>query len=162
GLHAAELAADRQSGAAGGGREEPHGDGPRRHLGPPRRRVRPLLHRRALAGPSFREDALRPGAVGSGLPAHIPGDRQAGLSRRLREAMFHARGRRVRPERDDKVLTSWNGLMLAAVAEAAAVLGRDDYLAAAQRNADLMLTRLRRNGRLHRTYRDGQARLDGY
>ena len=72
------------------------------------------------------------------------------------------RGTRVRPARDEKILTSWNGLMLAALAETGACLERADYLAAAQRNARLLLDRLYVDGRVLRTYRDGDARLNGY
>jgi len=81
---------------------------------------------------------------------------------RGREKMLAARSRRPRPARDDKVVTSWNGLMLAAVAEAGAVLQRDDYLAAAQRNADFLLAQMYQDGRVLRTYRGGPARLNGY
>ncbi len=52
------------------------------HLRPPRRRVLPLLHRRALAGPPLREDAHRPGPAGPGLPARLAGHRAGGVSRR--------------------------------------------------------------------------------
>ena len=79
-----------------------------------------------------------------------------------RERLLEARGTRVRPPRDEKILTAWNGLMLAAVAEAAAVLERPDYLVAAQRDADVLLRELYRDGRVLRTYRDGQAKLSGY
>jgi uncharacterized protein YyaL (SSP411 family) len=79
-----------------------------------------------------------------------------------RARLIGRRATRVRPARDEKILTAWNGLMLAAVAEAAAVLERDDYLAAARRNADLMLRRLVVDGRVLRSYRDGDARLNGY
>jgi uncharacterized protein len=79
-----------------------------------------------------------------------------------RTKLFEVRNRRVRPARDEKVLTGWNGLMLAAVAEAAVVLGSGEYLHAAQANADLLLKRLYIDGRVKRSYRDGQARLDGY
>ena len=81
---------------------------------------------------------------------------------RARARLFEVRNQRVRPARDEKVLTGWNGLMLAAIAEAAAVLDNRDYLNAAQANADLMLTRLYVDGRVKRSYRDGRARLDGY
>jgi uncharacterized protein YyaL (SSP411 family) len=80
----------------------------------------------------------------------------------LRTALLRARARRVRPERDEKVLTAWNGLMLAALAEAGAVLGRADYVEAAGRNATLMLQRLFIDRRVLRTYRDGRAHLNGY
>ena len=72
------------------------------------------------------------------------------------------RSERIAPGLDDKVLTSWNGLMLAAFAEAAAVLGRKDYAEVAERNASFMLENLLREGRLLRTYKDGQAKLNGY
>jgi hypothetical protein len=80
-----------------------------------------------------------------------------------RPQLYAARAQRVWPGRDDKVLTGWNGLMLRAFAEAGRTLGRADYLATARRNADFVLARLRRpDGRLWRTYTDGQARIVGY
>ncbi|HEV3230844.1 MAG TPA: thioredoxin domain-containing protein [Candidatus Dormibacteraeota bacterium] len=81
---------------------------------------------------------------------------------RGRRAMREARAARVRPARDDKVVTAWNGLMLAALAEAAAVLGRADYLAAAQRCGAFLLEEMWQEGRLRRTWRDGAARIDAY
>ncbi|MHB8509445.1 MAG: thioredoxin domain-containing protein [Candidatus Dormibacteria bacterium] len=81
---------------------------------------------------------------------------------RCRSVLLAARQHRVRPQRDEKVLAGWNGLMLATVAEAASALGRPDYLKAAQRNASLVLDRMYVDGRLSRTYRDGDARLNGY
>jgi hypothetical protein len=83
--------------------------------------------------------------------------------RAARQVLFEARARRVRPGLDDKRLTSWNALMLAALAEAGAVLGRPDYLEAARGCAELVLGKLRDgDGRLLRTYKDGEARLNGY
>ena len=67
--------------------------------------------------------------------AGIAGERLDSLLRRARAGLMEARSRRVPPERDDKVLTSWNGLMIAAFAEAAAVLDRDDYGRVAERAA---------------------------
>jgi uncharacterized protein YyaL (SSP411 family) len=88
------------------------------------------------------------------------------VARRLdaaRARLFGARERRVRPARDEKVLTAWNGLMLAAFAEAARVLGRDDYRRAAERNAAFVLEHLRTpDGRLLRTWKDGSPKLNGY
>ncbi len=73
------------------------------------------------------------------------------------------RAGRVRPARDDKVLTAWNGLMLASLAEAAVALERADYLDAARANADFLLEKLRApDGRLYRSWRRGQAKLNGY
>jgi uncharacterized protein YyaL (SSP411 family) len=76
--------------------------------------------------------------------------------------LFHAREQRVRPGRDDKTLAAWNGLMLTAFAEAANILGRDDYREVAARNAEFITTQLMRDGRLLRTYKSGQAKLNGY
>ena len=59
-----------------------------------------------------------------------------------RKRLFEEREKRVKPFRDEKVLTAWNGLMLAAFAEAAAVLGSEDYLEIAKRNADFLLGNL--------------------
>lgn len=81
---------------------------------------------------------------------------------RGRLELFDLRERRIKPARDEKVLTAWNGLMLAAFAEAAAILERDDYLAMAKNNAQFILHNLRRDGLLLRTYKDGQAKLNAY
>jgi uncharacterized protein len=80
-----------------------------------------------------------------------------------RRALFEARAERVRPGLDDKRLAAWNALMLAALAEAGAALGREDYLEAARRCADFVLAEMRdADGRLLRSYKDGEARLNGY
>jgi uncharacterized protein len=80
-----------------------------------------------------------------------------------RQKLFDVREQRVKPARDEKVLTGWNGLMLVAFAEAARVLQRDDYRAVAERNAEFLLGEMRgANGRLHRSWKDGRARLNGY
>ncbi len=89
------------------------------------------------------------------------------LRRRLDEArrkLFEVRSRRVWPGRDEKVLTSWNGLMIAAFAQAARVLDNPEYAATAGRAADFILTRMRApDGRLLRTWFAGsEAKLNGY
>ena len=94
--------------------------------------------------------------------AGIAGERLDSLLRRARAGLMETRGRRVAPERDDKVLTSWNGLMIAAFAEAGAVLERDDYTRVADRAASFLSDSLRRDGRLLRTHKDGVSRLLGY
>ena len=81
---------------------------------------------------------------------------------RARARLYAAREERVHPGLDDKVLTSWNGLMLRSLAEGAAALGRDDYLQAAVKNAAFLLSTMRRDGRLLRTYKDGTAKLTAY
>ncbi|HWM64936.1 MAG TPA: thioredoxin domain-containing protein [Solirubrobacterales bacterium] len=80
-----------------------------------------------------------------------------------RRALYEARVERERPGLDDKRLTSWNALAIAALAEAGAVLGRDDYLDAARACAEFVLEELRDDeGRLLRTYKDGEGRLNAY
>jgi uncharacterized protein len=79
-----------------------------------------------------------------------------------RRALYEARAKRVWPGLDDKRLTSWNALMLAALAEAGAVLGRDDYLDAARECAEFVGSLRNEEGRLLRTYKDGRAHLNAY
>ena len=203
-----------------GGDAAPHAarDGARRHVRPGRRRVRPLLGRRALARAPLREDALRQRAARARLPARLAGDRRRRCSGAVceetldwalremrgpeggffsaldadsegvegkfyvwsleelraasgratptrrspgsappsaatsraehprarpgragascddwRRSLYEARSQRVWPGLDDKRLTSWNALMISALAEAGAVLERPDYLEAAAR-----------------------------
>jgi uncharacterized protein len=80
-----------------------------------------------------------------------------------RRALFEARSQRVWPGLDDKRLTSWNALAIAALADAGAVLGRGDYLDTARACADFLLEQLRdESGNLLRTYKDGRAHLNAY
>jgi uncharacterized protein YyaL (SSP411 family) len=88
-------------------------------------------------------------------------DLQAALQR-SRATLFQRREQRVKPGRDEKVLTAWNGLMLRSFAEAARYLQRPDYLQVASKNAAFLLQELRKDGRLLRSYKDGQARVNGY
>ncbi len=81
---------------------------------------------------------------------------------RGRARLFEHREKRVRPFRDEKILTAWNGLMLAAFAEAGAVLGNEGYLEIARRNADFLLDHLQKDERLLRTWKDGRAKLNAY
>ena len=75
--------------------------------------------------------------------------------------LLSARASRIRPGTDDKILSAWNGLMLAAFAEAARSLAdvslhSSNYLDVATRNAEFMLSNLRTDGNLHRSWRDGR------
>ncbi len=81
---------------------------------------------------------------------------------RSRQKMLAHRGGRVAPGRDEKVLVGWNGLMLSALSEAARVLGREDYRAAAQGNARFLLGNLFEDGRLLHTWKDGQRKVKGF
>ena len=79
-----------------------------------------------------------------------------------RRVLYDARAKRIWPGLDDKVLTSWNAMMLHAFAEAARVLERDDWREAAVRNADLLLGALRPGGRLMRTYKERRAKIPAF
>ncbi|HSK67061.1 MAG TPA: hypothetical protein VK888_09030, partial [Anaerolineales bacterium] len=76
--------------------------------------------------------------------------------------LLQFRARRVRPGTDDKVLVMWNALMLSAFAQAGRYLDRQDYLVAAARNARFLLNNLYVEGRLLRSWRDGQAKHNAY
>jgi uncharacterized protein YyaL (SSP411 family) len=82
---------------------------------------------------------------------------------RIRELLLAARAQRVRPPLDDKRLTAWNALMIAALADAGAVLGEARYLDAATAAAAFLWERLRdADGRLLRSFNHGAARLPAY
>jgi len=79
-----------------------------------------------------------------------------------RTKLLAARAKRVRPGRDEKVLTSWNALMIKGLVRAARTLDRPDLLAAAERALGFTRTTLWRDGRLLAAYKDGKAHLNAY
>ena len=82
---------------------------------------------------------------------------------RCREQLFEVRSSRIAPGRDDKVLASWNGLMIAAMAQAAQVLGEQKYATAAKQAADFVLETMRTDGgHLLHSYKDGRSRFNAY
>jgi uncharacterized protein YyaL (SSP411 family) len=91
---------------------------------------------------------------------------EADLTEQMDALLTHlreVRQQRPRPRTDTKILTAWNGLMIRGMADVGSILGDDRYITAATRAADFVLTRLRdTDGRLLRSYRDGQAKLSGY
>jgi uncharacterized protein YyaL (SSP411 family) len=83
--------------------------------------------------------------------------------RAIKDALYEARERRVRPGLDDKRLCAWNALAVSALADAGAVLGREDYLEAARECAGFVLEGMRdEDGRLLRTYNRGVAKIGAY
>jgi uncharacterized protein len=98
---------------------------------------------------------------GRNIPVRGPGTPER--LHEWRRRLYEVRAKRVWPGLDDKRLTSWNALMISALAEAGAVLERPDYLHAAERSAGFLLGSLRDGeGRLLRTWKDGAARLNAY
>ena len=80
----------------------------------------------------------------------------------MRQKLYTVRKKRIHPYKDDKVLTDWNGLMIAAMAVGGRVLGNEEYLVSAQKAAGFLLSHLKQNGRLLKRYRDGDAALPGH
>ena len=96
------------------------------------------------------------------VQGELPGEKKQFIEQ-CRVTLFNHRKKRVHPYKDDKILTSWNGLMIAAMAYCGRILGEKKYTAAAQRCADFILTKLmRHDGRLLARYRDGQAAFPAY
>ncbi len=81
---------------------------------------------------------------------------------RIKQTLLEIRERRVRPGRDDKIITGWNGMMLKAFADGSRILNRPDFRDIADRNAEFVLSHLQRDGRLLRSWKDGEAKIGGF
>jgi len=92
----------------------------------------------------------------------LPAAQVTTLWQNARQKLFTRREQRVRPGRDEKILTAWNGLMIKGMAAAGRRLGRDDFIRSAQQAVDFIRDTLFQNGRLLASYKDGQARLMAY
>ena len=79
-----------------------------------------------------------------------------------KKSLYARREKRIRPGRDEKILTDWNGLMLRAFAEAAAHFLRDDYRSIAEDNARFLLNTMWDGSRLLHSFKDGRARFNAY
>jgi uncharacterized protein YyaL (SSP411 family) len=125
-------------------------------------------------GGNFSEEATGRGAGGNilHLKKSIPAIAsqlkisEQELEKRLdaaREKLFSVREKRIHPHKDDKILTDWNGLMIAALAKGGQVFNEPKYEEAAKRAVDFILKNLRKpDGRLLHRYRDGQAALPAH
>ena len=81
----------------------------------------------------------------------------------IKDQLYASRSQRIPPSLDDKILTAWNGMMLASLAEAARVLGRPDYLDAARRSGEFLLNHMVGDeGRLFRSHKNGRSTLNAY
>ncbi len=78
-----------------------------------------------------------------------------------KDTLFEAREKRPRPDTDEKIITSWNGLMITALATGYAVLGEEKYIETAKRCADFIWSQQWRDGKLHRIYKDSQSNIVG-
>ncbi|MBL9152618.1 MAG: thioredoxin domain-containing protein [Verrucomicrobiales bacterium] len=113
---------------------------------------------------NFKEEATGEPA-GTNIP-HLRADlseADAARAETLRAKLFAAREKRIHPQKDDKILTDWNGLMIAAYARAAQALDDPAYAEAATRAADFVLSRLvTPDGRLLKRWREGEAGLTAH
>jgi uncharacterized protein len=79
-----------------------------------------------------------------------------------KKKLFQEREKRIKPFRDEKIITSWNGLMLSGLAEAIKISPRQSYLDTANRTLQFFFSKMFRDGHLLHTYKDGTAKLLGY
>ena len=89
-------------------------------------------------------------------------DEARNIVRDAKERLFVVREKRTKPACDDKVLTSWNSLTITAYAKAYQVLGTAQYLRIAQNTTQFIWTHMMTDGKLLRTYRSGEAKIQGY
>jgi uncharacterized protein YyaL (SSP411 family) len=94
------------------------------------------------------------------------GTSRESLEQKVRAAcdkLLAVREQRIHPHKDDKILTDWNGLMIAALSKGAQALGRPEYAEAARKAADFVLSRMRnQDGRLLHRFREGEVGLDAH
>jgi hypothetical protein len=103
----------------------------------------------------------RPLSTSAKLEGIEPDDLEARLTR-MKATLFETRSQRIPPGLDDKILSGWNGLMIASMARAGAVLDEPQYVDGAAAAAKFVLAELRVDGRLMRTRRNGRTRYKGY
>jgi uncharacterized protein len=124
--------------------------------------VRELLGDDADAAIAYYAMSERGNFEGKNIPVRAGIDPPPNLES-IRQRLYQARSKRVWPGLDDKRLTAWNALMISAMAEAGAVFGEPRYLEAARDCAEFVLRHLRdADGRLLRTFKDGEAKLNAY
>jgi len=92
----------------------------------------------------------------------LAGDVVQHILERARDKLFVARAQRVRPGRDEKILTSWNALMIHGMLHAGRVLGRAEWIDSARRALDFLRAHLWKAGRLLAPFKDGRAHLNAY
>ena len=92
----------------------------------------------------------------------LPPDKVRSTVEQSKDLLYAVRSKRPPPARDEKILAAWNGLMISAHARAGLILGEDVYARRAERAADFVLTRMRKDGRLLRSYKDGQSHHNAY
>jgi uncharacterized protein YyaL (SSP411 family) len=93
----------------------------------------------------------------------VPGPEFEKRMESVRQKLFQAREKRIHPHKDDKILTDWNGLMIAALARAAQVLGEPEYARAAIKAVDFIFQKMSASpNQLYHRYREGEAAVSGF
>jgi len=108
-----------------------------------------ILHRKASLDSIAKDQRLDPSLLKRQLA-------------QINEKLMHARDKRQHPHLDDKILTGWNGLIIAALARGSVLLQRPDYLAAANKTVSFIRTALFKNGRLQRRFREDETVIDAF
>ena len=130
----------------------------REHLGPDRAEIFAEAYDVTPHGNWEEKTILNRTAHGLGFA-----ESEADLLAECRQVLYDVREQRIKPGRDEKILTSWNGLMIAAMALGARVLGDQRYADAAENSAAFLLETLRDDrGNLLHSFKDGRARFNGY
>lgn len=88
--------------------------------------------------------------------------KESGMKEEWREKLFAVREKRVHPFKDDKILTDWNGLMIAALAKCGSAFDEEKYVLAAEKGAGFILQRLIKNNQLLHRYREGEASIPAF
>ncbi|MFO7967425.1 MAG: thioredoxin domain-containing protein [Archaeoglobaceae archaeon] len=92
----------------------------------------------------------------------VPQEELEARIQRVRHKLLQVREKRVHPLKDDKILTDWNGLMIAALARASSALNNPEYGQAAERGVEFILNNLTMDGEILHRYRDGEAAINGF
>jgi hypothetical protein len=94
---------------------------------------------------------------------NLPEDQLRDEWRKIRDQLFDIREKRIHPLKDDKILTDWNGLMIAALAQGARILNQPEYEYAARRAAEFIQSKMiDKDGRLYHRFRDGELAVEAH
>lgn len=123
------------------------------------------LHYDVTDGGNWEGNTILCNSISIQKTARHTGRTEEELRRTLKKSakrLLDVRSKRVRPGTDDKIITSWNGLMITALVKGHRLDGQRGYLEAAERCAGLILDMMYRDGILLRTYKNGHAKIHGY
>lgn len=112
---------------------------------------------------NYVEESTRESSGNNILYLKKPLEKSSNLWEKARIRLYDARKKRIPPHKDDKILTDWNGLLVAALSKAAQAFNEPEYLNSAKEATDFILkTMLNKDGKLFHRYREGEAGIFGY